>query len=320
MKYCTYCGAPNVDGNMICPNCGMTIQAEAPQQVNPQMYYQVPPQTNPQVYYQMPPQTNPQVYYQVPPQTNPQVYYQGQQQVNQQMYYQSPPQVNYQTPSNQAPKKKVPVVPIIIGMVALIVIGVIVAILLAGKEKKEEELSPSEKKNYMSKDVSSCKTIKTSVEVAMGNEDLYVLMTTDATVITIIPGQKYEDLQDLTYQKASAFMKFTGGAAADSFDYEFHNDRTAEETRDILCREILQNIGETTPEIKYCYDAVTGEATDLVYYVHISEKGTVRVYIGKENLEQDILGQSSDELYESPNGEDGYYMICPELCDSYQQK
>ncbi len=291
MKYCTYCGAPNDDNNMNCPTCGMTFQQGQFQQVNQQMYYQ-----------------NPQQGYGAP-----------QMGMNPQQGY-----VMSQAPSNNqggAPKKK-PVLFIIIGILITLIIA-IMAVLLSKKDENEkggEDERPSAYKieEYKSKDVASCKAIKTAVETSMGYETMFVLLTEHgSTVMTIIPDQEHEDIDELTYGNASYFFTLTGGAAQVSGDV---NGKTAEEAKNILVQEIAQNIGETTPEIKYDYDALTEKEADLVYYVHVSEKGIVRVYIGKKGLEQDILNQSEDELWASPNGENGYYSICPELCDSYKKK
>ncbi len=310
MKYCIDCGAPNDDNNATCPVCGMAFPQEQFQQVNQQMYYQNSQQgygapqmgTNPQQGYGVPQMgTNPQQGYEVPQMgTNPQ---QG-----------------YEVP--QAPKKKTALY-IIIGILLLAIIAVVAVVMLSKKDKddkggKEEHPSAKKTEEYKSRDVASCKTIKTAVETSMGYETLYVLMTENGpTVITIIPDQEHEDWDGLTYANASYFLTLTGGAAKASGDV---NGKTAEEARNILAKELAQNIGEETPEIEYDYDALTEKEADLVYYVHVSEKGTVRVYIGKKGLEQSILNQSEDELWSCPNGENGYYSICPELCDSYEKK
>ncbi|MBQ9935746.1 MAG: hypothetical protein IJO70_07860 [Lachnospiraceae bacterium] len=331
MKYCTYCGVPNDDNNMNCPTCGMAFPQGQLQQVNQQMYCQ-----NIQQAYGAPQMgMNSQQTYGAPQMgMNPQQTYGAPQMgMNSQQTYGAPqmgmnPQQGYGMPqppyNNQggAPKKKTGLF-IAIGVSVIAIIAVIVAVLLSKKDDKDkggEDERPSAymTEEYKSKDVSSCKTIKTAVEISMGYETLYVLLTENGpTVMTIIPDQKHEDMGELTYGKASYFLTLTGGAAQASGDV---NGKTALEARDIFAQEIAQNIGEETPDIKYDYDALTEEEADLVYYVHVSEKGTVRVYIGKKGLEQDILNQSEDELWGCPNGENGYYSICPELCDSYKQK
>ncbi len=303
MKYCTYCGAPNDDSNIACPNCRMTFQMDQFQQVNQQMYFQNTPQAygSPQM------GMSPQQGYGMP-----------QMGMNPQPGYGMP-----QAPSNNqgGTQKKKTGIFILIGILVIVIVAAIVAVLLSKKGDKDkggkdEHPSSYKTKEYKSEDVYSCKTIKTAVETSMGSETLYVLLTESGpTVITIIPDQKHEDIDELTYEKASYFITLTGGAAEASGDV---NKKTAEEARNILVKDIAQNIGMKTPEIMYKYDALTNKEADLVYYVHITEKGTVRVYIGKKNLEQSILNQSDDELWGCPNGENGYYMICPEICDSYQ--
>lgn len=105
-------------------------------------------------------------------------------------------------------------------------------------------------KSRKSNDVSSGKTIKTAVETAMGTEEAYEQLTAagSGTVLSVKPNGT----------TASAICKVSGGSGI---------------TNDTLT-EIFNNIGEKTPKIKYKKNNATN------FYVQISAKGTVSVWIG----------------------------------------
>ena len=335
MKNCYNCGTPNDDNSMACQRCGAPLQMPQQvmqQQMQPQMMnqrmqpgYGMPQQ---QMQPQMMNQGMQSGYGMPQQQMQPQMMNQGmqpgygmpqqgmqpgngmpqqgmqpgngmpQQQMQPQMMNQAPQQP---TRSAAAPKKNKALVPIIIGVVAVIIIGIIIAVVLGGKDDKDDkDKKPSARqtKSYIANDISSSKTIKTAVETSMTRESSYELLTNylegEGTVIVVTPDVATEEIG----QGVNIISSNKGP------DYEYAKI------------EIGKNIGEKTPPIKYNYDVLTEEKADLVYYVYVSDKGSVYVYIGEKGLEDEIFDAASSGDVEA-NGEDGYYSICPEICDAY---
>ncbi|MBE5945207.1 MAG: hypothetical protein E7258_09885 [Lachnospiraceae bacterium] len=304
MNTCNYCGgAINQFG--VCSNCG----TPAPQQMyqQPQQVYQQPQQMyqQPQQAYQQPQQ----VYQQ------PQQVYQQPQQVYQQ------PQQAYQQPQSQAAGgKKFPLIPVIMLSIAVIALIVVLVLIMKDKDGNGSDKKQSSQTNtayHKEEDVASAKIIKTAVETSLGNENFYNLVTANGpTVITIYPGQEHSDISGITYDTASYFMAIDGGATSNNYT-NYNNDKDANTVRDEWCQELALNMGDSTPDIEYGYDVLTGEETDLVYYVYVSEKATVYVLIGHKDLSDELLNMDTSVIPDA-NGQDGLYSITPELCDSYK--
>lgn len=163
-------------------------------------------------------------------------------------------------------------------------------------------------KSRKSNDVTAAKTIKTAVETALGNEDIYAYLTNVSkkggfTTITINPGFATEE-----NAPTSKAIDITG----------CDKPATGLSVKDVVefaKAEIGTNIGEKTPKLKYtkansdtksCGCTVKPEK----FYALISEKGTVYVVIGGDtppaNLPTDLANYSDA------------YAICPEVCAAYQ--
>ena len=121
-------------------------------------------------------------------------------------------------------------------------------------------------KSRKSNDVSSCKTIKTAVETAMGNERTYELLVNggSGSSVTIQPNV------DSTSTGAVAVVSGAGDASA--------------------AKEIGLNIGEKTPKFKY-----TKNKPDH-FKVLISSGGTVKVFIvSSTGTEYEVCPELCDE-------------------------
>ena len=156
-------------------------------------------------------------------------------------------------------------------------------------------------KSRKSNDVSSAKTIKTAVETALGNEDCYSYLTglatsTADTVITITTNSS----------SASAAI----GVAAAPAGY------TGDLQQADIQKLIFENIGEKTPKLKFA-KAIDGylSAKPTHFYVSISNKGTVAVFVGS--------GAPTGANLAADKGGDGttakaYVQLTPELSQAYQ--
>ncbi len=150
-------------------------------------------------------------------------------------------------------------------------------------------------KSRKSNDVSACKTIKTAVETAMGNEKTYELLTAGAVTnnttnwVVITPGAT---------SKAGVDIKVSSGGniTTDATNYE----AKAEE-------EIFNNIGESVPKLKYKKAADSTIGLPQAFYVTTTAGGTVKVYIGKNALTQADFADDTKA-----------YLISPDVCDYYQ--
>lgn len=151
--------------------------------------------------------------------------------------------------------------------------------------------------DMISGDIKSCKTIKTAVEVALGNEGFFTLLTYggNGVVIELTPGGK--DATAVNIVGADTEVTF--------------NDFSNEQLRENLTEEILTNIGTEIPAIQYAAQ-LDGSADDLaMYYVYVSDKGTVYVYLAP-------AGKTMDDLLADAEG-DGIYVITPETAVEYEE-
>ena len=121
-------------------------------------------------------------------------------------------------------------------------------------------------KSRKSNDVSSCKTIKTAVETAMGNERTYELLVNGGagSSITISPNTN------------------TASGGGVSLSVSGSGDQKAKE-------EIALNIGEKTPKFKYTKNNPTS------FKVTITSGGTVKVYISSATTDYEVCPELCDE-------------------------
>lgn len=165
-------------------------------------------------------------------------------------------------------------------------------------------------KSRKSNDVTSAKTIKTAVETALGNEDIYSYLTnTTATgdnafsTVTITPGVA-------TSSTTTSTAVAISGCSTTGIEVSVAN------VDNLAKKEIGTNIGEKTPKLKYkkansasdvC--ACTG-VTPSKFYALVSKKGTVYVLIGGDTAPGTLPTDLS--TYSAA------YAICPETCGAYQ--
>lgn len=157
-------------------------------------------------------------------------------------------------------------------------------------------------KSRKSNDVSSCKSIKTAVETALGNEDVYAYLTsvaqaTDYNAVKITPGVATSEGDDT----GAITITITGDVPSD----------LPENIAETAKSEIGTNIGEKTPKIKYKKTSVDDIGKPSEFWALISPKGTVYVLIGTG--EQPSISVDGNNITSS-NG----YLISPEACDSYK--
>ena len=162
-------------------------------------------------------------------------------------------------------------------------------------------------KSRKSNDVSSAKTIKTAVETALGNEDIYAYLTNNGgniTTITINPG-----VATATPAGGSSNAITISGCTEPT-------DKSVTSCEDLAKSEIGTNIGEKTPKLKYKKANKDQKASKCTvdpkkFYALINAKGTVFVLIGNDTAPTTV-----------PEGTVGDYTaaypICPESCGAYQ--
>lgn len=172
-------------------------------------------------------------------------------------------------------------------------------------------------KSRKSNDVSSCKTIKTAVETALGNESIYELLTTgagDYCYIYVTPG------------------KTTGSATGAQTCIQIEEEGTGDDEGKINGKEVTSietmakdeigtNIGEKTPKLKYRKNAKDTDSEDVPteFVAVVSKKGTVYVFISVSDaktmtVDEDDAGNVLAGTAEAPTG----FQICPNVCDEYQ--
>ena len=137
-------------------------------------------------------------------------------------------------------------------------------------------------KSRKSNDVTAAKSIKTAVETAIGNEQLYELCTAgapigDYTAILIVePGKKTEKSgTDNTAKCITPILP-----PADSFtDEDIQNSYKT--LKEALQREVATNIGEKMPKCKYKKNASDKKSSTkpVCFVATVSSKGTVSVFV-----------------------------------------
>lgn len=156
-------------------------------------------------------------------------------------------------------------------------------------------------KSRKSNDVSSAKTIKTAVETALGNEDCYSYLTGLAT-----------STADCVFEIKTNNSTPTTAIGVASAPQGYDGDLTQSDVQKL----IFENIGEKTPKLKFkkAIDKYLSAAPKS-FYVSISNKGTVAVFVGS-------AAPSGKDLA-SDKGGDGttakpYVQLTPELSQAYQ--
>ena len=170
-------------------------------------------------------------------------------------------------------------------------------------------------KSRKSNDVTSCKTIKTAVETALGNESVYEYLTTggDYCYIYVTPGKPTADdtapSTPPSSTPGSQAVRISGGndSATDI------NGKTGEEVKKIAIEEIATNIGEKSPKLKYKKNAADTNSKDVPveFAAVVSKKGTVYVFIATK---KDMKVKETDGNVVPDKG----FQICPNVCDEYQ--
>ena len=164
-------------------------------------------------------------------------------------------------------------------------------------------------KSRKSNDVSSAKTIKTAVETALGNEDIYAYLTNNSgkiTTITIAPGVA-------TSGEGAKSAAITIAGCTEP------TDKSVSSCDDLAKSEIGTNIGEKTPKLKYKKANKDEKASKCKvepkkFYALINDKGTVFVLIGGDTAPKTIPGADGKGVGEYTEA----YPICPESCGAYQ--
>jgi len=164
-------------------------------------------------------------------------------------------------------------------------------------------------KSRKSNDVSSCKTIKTAVETALGNETVYEYLTTgsgDYCYVYVTPGEATGSATG-----AQTCITIEGAATEDI------NGKTAAEIEVIAKDEIGTNIGEKTPKLKYRKNAKDTDSANVPteFVAVVSKKGTVYVFVSVAGA--GTMTVSEDETVGVTAGDNGF-QICPNVCDEYQ--
>lgn len=165
-------------------------------------------------------------------------------------------------------------------------------------------------KSRKSNDVSSCKTIKTAVETALGNEDVYAFLTNcgdsddDFTLITFNPGESTS-----TATMSNDAMTISGCT-------EPTTGVSVADVGALALTEIGTNIGEKIPKLKYTKSnkdtgAAACTAKPEKFYAAITAKGTVYVMIGEGAPTETPSGKKVAEYGAA-------YIISPECCAAYQ--
>lgn len=166
-------------------------------------------------------------------------------------------------------------------------------------------------KSRKSNDVSSCKTIKTAVETALGNEDVYAFLTNcgdddaDFTLITFNPGE------------STSTATMTNDAMTISGCEEPTTGVSVADVGTLALTEIGTNIGEKIPKLKYTKANKDDSAAACVvkpekFYAAITAKGTVYVMIGSDTAPTATPSGAKVAEYDSA------YIISPECCAAYQ--
>ena len=158
-------------------------------------------------------------------------------------------------------------------------------------------------KSRKSNDVSSAKTIKTAVETALGNEDCYSYLAGAAS-----------STADLVFKVAT--NKSTAATALPDIPANGPTGYDGDLKKADVQELIFSNIGEKTPKLKFkkAIDKYLS-ATPTDFFVSISQKGTVAVFVGS-------AAPSGKDLASDKGGNGTtaktYVQLTPELSQAYQ--
>ena len=170
-------------------------------------------------------------------------------------------------------------------------------------------------KSRRSNDVSSCDTIETAVNTALGNETISEFLTAPASATAPVY-IKFEAGKKTSSSDAAATGSKVKGIKVEGYDtaFESSSGKTAAEALDITLEELAASFGEKIPKIKYKKDAKTEDkCSDLNFYCVITPAGSVEVFIAS-----DAKWKIADATQDKVVDQQGIYEICPEVCDSYQ--
>ena len=171
-------------------------------------------------------------------------------------------------------------------------------------------------KSRRSNDVSSCKTIKTAIETALGNESLYEYLTTggDYAYVYIQPGKS---LAVAAEENATTTIKIVG-AAADDADI---NGKKGSDLKKVAQNQIGSTIGEKSPKLKFKKDPSGKKGGNNVpkqFVGVISKAGTVYVYIDCSAEGTDMTVETDASTGEAKVKTGVGYQISPNIADEYQ--
>jgi len=178
-------------------------------------------------------------------------------------------------------------------------------------------------KSRRSNDVTACKTIKTAVETALGNESVYELITTgdDFCYIYVAPGVKTAVTDETKTLPEDYPISMDGyNTTGDANDEGKINGKAIEDIYYTACSEIGVNIGEKTPKLKFRKNAADKDADEIPtgFVAVVSKKGTVYVYIAvTDDLTGFTIGEGEDADPDDVDSTVGF-QICPVTCDEYQ--
>jgi len=172
-------------------------------------------------------------------------------------------------------------------------------------------------KSRRSNDVSSCDTIETSINTALGTESIAEFCTAGDTLITLTPAGQFASATGYSANASSKAITIEGGGAAVT-GWTASSGKSATEVKDILVNEIGSSLNGKVPKLKYKKDAKTGKAVnDQKFYILITTAGQVEVYIGS-GATLKTFDTSDTEMAKIIDGTDGIFEIAPEVCESYQ--
>ena len=177
-------------------------------------------------------------------------------------------------------------------------------------------------KSRRSNDVSSADTIETSVNTALGTESISEYLTAADTLITLIPAGDFASTtaaaNGYTYAKSKKAIAIEGGGHDGTLSgWKASSGKDADDVREAVTNELGSSLNGSVPKIKYKKNAKTGAGeSDLRYYVLVTTKGSVEVYIAKSGKTlADFQKLTATDIID---GDNGIFEICPEVCESYQ--
>ena len=195
-------------------------------------------------------------------------------------------------------------------------------------------------KSRKSNDVSSCDTIETAINTALGNESVSEFLCTyqvGGMWIELTPAEKYgtagwptgasTDGAAVTISSAT-----NNGSAANA--WKSSSGKSSDECMTVLYNELSDSFTGKNPKIKYKKDADSKKKADLSFYVYVNAQGNVEVYIGAEGItlanmvtvssttapDGTTIYDPTSKVLDGDTADTGknVYEICPEVCDNYQ--